>query len=552
MLRFFAVAFILATLKASVAQAQDPPLCPSCVDFAVAVQVIGSDQLGAPRNGSGLTVEFRVENTGLQGDTYAFTCTTTGGVTCGVVSPTSAEMASGDTLHVQVTFSTGTTLGTLRLRGTGLEGGATSQSWYNVSYAPVITLVVPAASGGRAVVRNRQPVVRATYLPDGSPVDTTKTALRWRTETVTTLARANRRLLEWDVDSLRWIGVGDSAKALVKACSQAGACDSLTTWVVLPNDNKPVIGFSGMPFEALGRQFSAPFGPGLSVSGAEVETGLGTPAYISMGVARSAGLVYSTRQSYPRALVPIDVEWPWPAGTPDQIKVMLWDGAVKLDSLVVASPSCTTGGLRRCRVVLQGDFASGSYSAPTRKWLRVEVSVTSGQTVNMASDSTEVVIVDRRSTVYGSGWWPAGVLKLVGSGSDRVLVGPTGSAAIYRGHGDSLYLSPPGDFFVLKKVTGGWELSPRGSLAKLFFDSNGRLVRGLDANGNKDSVVYSGSSDQVTSLRDPVGKTIAFGYDGNGKLSTFTDPAGRQTRVTIDANNRLTYDSLPSTPAKQL
>jgi YD repeat-containing protein len=64
-------------------------------------------------------------------------------------------------------------------------------------------------------------------------------------------------------------------------------------------------------------------------------------------------------------------------------------------------------------------------------------------------------------------------------------------------------------------------------------------------------VVYNGSSDQVTSLRDPVGKTITFGYDGNGKLSTFTDPAGRQTRVTINAStNQLTYDSLPSPTAK--
>jgi hypothetical protein len=302
-------AFVFAVLAFLVAQrdiaAQD---CVGCVDYAVSVSVIGSDQLGVPRSTSGLTAVFKVENTGNLGDDYAFTCTSTGGVTCGVVSPTIATLQSGDTIHVQVTFSTGTALGTLKLRATGQEGLATAQTWYNISYPPVITLVVPAASAGRAVVRNRQPVVRATYLIDGSPIDTTQTALRWRGETVTTLARANRRLIEWDVDSLRWLAVGDSAKAVVKVCSQAGACDSSSTWIVLPNDNKPVIGFSGMPFEALGRQFSGPFGPGLAVTGGEVETGLGTPAYVSMGAPRSAGLVYSTRQSYPRALVPIDVE----------------------------------------------------------------------------------------------------------------------------------------------------------------------------------------------------------------------------------------------------
>lgn len=285
------------------AAAQD---CPTCVNYSVSVFVVGSPVLGVPRNASGLTATFSVLNTGNLTDIYDFSCTATGGVTCGPISPASVTLATQQSTQVQVTFSTGTATGTLTLRATGQENGATNTDVYTITLPPVISLVVPTASGGRAVVRNRQPVVRATYVPAGSPMDTTQTALRWRGETVTTLARANRGLIEWDVDSLRWLGIGDSAKAIVKVCSQAGVCDSVQAWVVLPNDNKPVIGFTGVPLEALGRQFSAPFGPGLAVSGAEVETGLGTPAYTSMGVARSAGLVYSTRQSYPRALVPVD------------------------------------------------------------------------------------------------------------------------------------------------------------------------------------------------------------------------------------------------------
>src|SRR5206468_9428625 len=138
--------------------------------------------------------------------------------------------------------------------------------------------------------------------------------------------------------------------------------------------------------------------------------------------------------------------------------------------------------------------------APTRRRLTIEARVTSGSTTKIATDSVEVVLVDRRTTPYGSGWWPSGVLKLVGAGSDRLLVGASGSAAIYRGNGDSLYVSPPGDFSVLKKVGSTWELSPRGGTAKLVFDASGRLVKGLDANGNKDSVVYSGATDQATSF----------------------------------------------------
>jgi len=143
------------------------------------------------------------------------------------------------------------------------------------------------------------------------------------------------------------------------------------------------------------------------------------------------------------------------------------------------------------------------------------------------------------------------VLQLVAVGGDRILVGASGTVSIFRGNGDSLYLSPPGDFTVLKRTPTVWELSPRGSLAKLVFDANGRLIRALDANGNKDSMVYNGSTDQVTALRDPVGRSITFAYDGNGKLSTLTDPASRQTRVVIDASsNQLTYDSLPSSTSR--
>jgi RHS repeat-associated protein len=354
--------------------------------------------------------------------------------------------------------------------------------------------------------------------------------------------------LEWEVDSTRWLAIGDSAQISITACAQDGTCSTATRWAVLLNDQKPVLGFSGMPLEAPGRQFGAPFGPGLGVSGAEIETGFSTPAYFSFGAARSAGLVYSTRQSYPRVLVPVDLELTWPAGNPDQIKLTLFDGGLKLDSLVLTTPTCATGATRRCRAVLQGDFATqGTFNIPTRKWLTIEAQVTSGSTTQIGTDSVEIVVVDRRITPYGSGWWPAGVPKLVAAGSDRLLVGSSGAVAVYRGFGDSLYLAPIGDFSALVKTGSGWELRVRGSTAKLVFDTNGRLIKSVDQNGNRDSIAYSGTSDQVTSFVDPAGKTISLAYDGNGKLSTITDPGSRQTKVTINSStNQLTYDSLSS------
>lgn len=502
-------------------------------------------------HGTGHIQAFTVTNTSGAPKTYTLTHSSLGHVTTTGVSPASLTLAASAAGTATVTYSTGS-IGTGTAILTATATGARDQGSADVTIdnsAPTVTLVVPAGAA-RAAVRTRQPVLRATFLRGSDPVDTSATVLKWRGETVTALARQSRGLIEWEVDSTRWLGVGDSALAETTACTVNGPCTTVTRWVVLENDQKPILGFTGMPFEALGSSFSAPFGPGLTVSGAEVETGFSIPSYVSLGSARSAGLVYSTRQSYPRVLVPVDLELPWPAGTPTQIALRLFDGGVKLDSLVLASPTCATGAVKRCRAVLQGDFSLSSFAVPTRKWLTVEAAVTSGGTIRTGTDSVEVVLVDRRTTRYGSGWWPAGVLQLVGAGSDRVLVGASGTATIYRGHGDSLYLAPPGNFTVLRKTASGWELSPRGSLAKLVFDATGRLVASVDPNGNRDSVAYNGASDQVDAFIDPLGKAISLGYTGSGKLTTFTDPGGRQSKVTINGTtNKLIYDSLSSPAA---
>jgi RHS repeat-associated protein len=541
---------LLVTLAAiALAHPAPAPAQQDCISCTYSVSVTPLDTTIAFAQSAGnQTIHFTVKNTGTGADTYTFTCSATGGESCVSVSPTSGALDIGASDTVTVTYSVGSTSGNVVL--TAASSHAQASGTLHVLISPTVTLVVPTlTSGSRAVVHNRQPIIRALLQPNGTAVDSTRTTFTWRGSSVLTLARANHGLVEWEVDSTHWLAVGDSAQIVVTACAQAGNCTTVSRWAVLPFDSTAVLGFQGIPFEALGRAFGAPFGPGLAVSGAEVETAIGTVPYFSMGAARSVGLVYSTRQSYPRALVPVDLELTWPTGAPDQVKLILSDGGTKLDSLVVATPSCSSwnSSVRRCRAVLQGDFSGSTFSTPTRKWLTIEARVTSGATTKVSTDSVEVVLVDRRTTPYGSGWWPSRVLKLVAAGSDRVLVGSSGTAGVYRGIGDSVYISPPGDFSVLKKVGSTWELSPRGSPAKLVFDASGRLVKGLDANSNKDSIVYNGATDQVTSFIDPMGKTITVAYDGNGKISTFTDPGSRQTTVSVNGSTyQLTYDSISS------
>lgn len=515
---------------------------------------------------SNLTAAFLVRNN-TANKTYTniqLSCSATGVVACQSVDPVSiASLGPGDVFDGEVTYATGNA-GTGVVTVTAVGPTASGTQTVTVLAGPTITLEAPIlTSGSRAVVRTRQPVVRARYVAAGAQagaaVDSTTISLTWRGVDVTSAARVSRGLLEWEPDSTEDLGTvgsatADSAEVSIHVCAVIGSCRTTTRWVVLPNDQQPILGFSGVPFEALGRAFASPFGPGLSVTAGELEAGVSTVPYVSMGVPRSTGLVYSTRQSYPRTLVPVDLELTWPAGTPDDLTFILKDGATRLDSVRFVSPTCATGAVRRCRAVLQGDFSASTFTTPTRKWLAVEARVKSGATTKTSVDSVEVVLVDRRATRYGAGWWPTAGVMLMAAGSDRLLVAPNGAVSVFRGTGDSLFIPPPGSEVVLKKVGTTFELAPRGSGAKSVFDASGRLVKALDINGNKDSVSWEGSTDKILKVRDPLTKEITFNYNVGGTFTHFTSLSGgaaRDTRVMINGTtNQLTRDSLSSDPTK--
>ena len=545
------------------ASAQRDCLSGCVPPYQVQVTVKGHSGTGTYSLNSGAQKAwFTVYNTGANGDTFTLeygclvvTCT---GQTYSSPVFIAASSFLIDTVYFTVGGAGGT--GTVSLSASGTNDEAASATFHPyVTPAPIIVLKPDSTGPGpRAVVHSRQPIVRALFNGNGGSADSSQTVLKWRDTVVARASyRANGGLLEWEVDSAHQLGIGDSAHLTVTACDAGAACTSVTRWVVLLNDHAPVLGFTGVPFEALDRVFVAPFGPGLSVSGGELSTSISTPSYFDMGRAWNFGLVYSTRQSYPRATVPVDVELPWPNGTASKLHVTLVDSAgVVLDSQVTTNPTCMTGSVHKCRVALQADFSGTSYATPTRKWLRINVQVDSATTTHSAVDSTEVVIVDRRSTPYGSGWWPAAELKLVPSGKDRLLIQPDGSAEVFRGTGDdSLFLSPPGDTRVLvRSGTFTWTLSPRHSvLSKLVFDDHGRLSSSVDNSGNTTSLYYGGApgGDQLDTAADYLGKMTVLSYVPDGAanfLSKVTLPDSRALWVNVDTSTgKLTSDSLGST-----
>src|SRR5688572_2322114 len=96
------VAFTIVTVV-QVGKAQE---CPSCQQWANAVMP-SAGATAAPFNSGPHSVVFVVENTGNmpEGETYTLTCSATGGITCGTVTPNSVYLQPDDTAHVTVTYS---------------------------------------------------------------------------------------------------------------------------------------------------------------------------------------------------------------------------------------------------------------------------------------------------------------------------------------------------------------------------------------------------------------------------------------------------------------
>ena len=514
-------------------QAQGP-LCPGGCDPRVTVTPDGDYDVNRTKNSTGNVTTFLATNQTGFTDTFLFTCSAAGGVACTNIVPSSKSLSNGQSVTLTVTYSVGASGGQIKAR---MEGDAYADSGYKVvTTSPTLQLVVPSVTNGSdtALVHTRTPLILTTYSADAA-IDTTTLVVKLGADTVTKLARRNVALAEWEVDPAHQLTPGVVTPLVVKVCHANAGCTTITRQVLLDNSGPPIVSFAGMPFEG-------------SPAGAEVEAGFGTPAYFSLGTARSVGLVYSTRQSYPRALVNVDLELTWPAGNPDQIKAVLFDGALRLDSLVPTTPVCQATSGRKCRLTLQGDFSSSTFPRAVRKWLKVEVTVTSGGTAKITTDSVEAVIVDRRASPYGSGWFVGGVARLDSAGTDMLLIGSSGEAAVYRGFGGT-YLPPAGGGGILIWTGSQWELRPKlpvcGTTVKIVLDAQGRQTVGTDCYSNATRIKYA-AVDRVDSIMDPLNKRITFAYDGSLKLTTITDPGGRQSKVTINAFNQLVYDSLAS------
>jgi RHS repeat-associated protein len=154
------------------------------------------------------------------------------------------------------------------------------------------------------------------------------------------------------------------------------------------------------------------------------------------------------------------------------------------------------------------------------------------------SQSTEVGLL-------GYGWSCLFSEKLIDNTTSITLVRNDGRYVKFADNGQGGYTSQLGNSQIITRVTGGFRLTKSNQDIQTY-DSQGRLTSTSYRNGTGLTYAYTG--DQLATITDTLGRTLAFTYT-DGKLTGLATPAGSFTYA-YDGNNNLASVTRPDGKSK--
>ncbi|MEK7216666.1 MAG: DUF6531 domain-containing protein, partial [Chloroflexota bacterium] len=172
---------------------------------------------------------------------------------------------------------------------------------------------------------------------------------------------------------------------------------------------------------------------------------------------------------------------------------------------------------------------------------------------------------DTRVGPLGPGWTHNYNVRLrspAAGSADLILVNAQGGSLLFVHQLDGSYKPPDGiTITMVKNADGSFTAANKDGSAQLF-DSAGNLTGIRDRHGNTSTLTYT--SGRVTSVSDPAGRgaltfaydacsagrlcsitdwmsparTVSFGYDGSGRLTSATDREGKTTSYGYDGTSQ--------------
>lgn len=262
------------------------------------------------------------------------------------------------------------------------------------------------------------------------------------------------------------------------------------------------------------------------------------PAYETMGRGRSLTLLYNSATADPRPRVAAWITLPANVAQPDSVYAELqiagvkrasawytsWSSTNPVRQIVLAAPLDTTSGIYAFTLLVRHQYTTGTYDA---------------------QQTGSLMIVNRRNSEFGAGWWLAGVEQLITgqSGNKMLWVGGDGSSAVYDSIAPGVWRRALGGFrdsLSRFDSSGTWYRRTLRHRVKVTFNSAGRHVRTTNRLGH--STTFAWALDTIKTITVPPAGQPATSYTltyvtGAKLLDKITDPAGRILDATMTGGN---------------
>ncbi|MGN6372084.1 MAG: RHS repeat domain-containing protein [Solirubrobacteraceae bacterium] len=191
-------------------------------------------------------------------------------------------------------------------------------------------------------------------------------------------------------------------------------------------------------------------------------------------------------------------------------------------------------GAEKLRIMCTGDPVNDSTGNDTQEQTDVSIGgrgpglrVTRSYNALVAAKASE-------SGVWGFGWSGPYSAHLVVSGEKATVFQDNGSAVVFYKSGSSYIQGGWDEARLVKEGTGYLYTLPDQS--KLEFNSEGRLTKETDRNGNSNTMTYNGSH-QLETVTDGDSRTLKFKYNGEGLVESVTDPMEHVVKYTYSSKN---------------
>jgi YD repeat-containing protein len=451
---------------------------------------------------TGLTASFTVQNQTNVSQVYTFSCARTGQV-ASCTAPANLTVPASSSLGTSVPYTAGTAgSGTLTL--TANQTGASSDNGsYNVTVTtPLAPLVTP--DGGTVTVAGGGSGFTAAFtVQNRTGVSQTYTFSCARTGSVATCTPPGNLVVNASSSgtaNLSYTSGAAGSGTLTLTANQTGSSpDNGSYNVTVTASLAPTIALKNFNRDNQDRSMclAAAAGDAAQVRCGDLMAFHGMPAFRSLGQNRSLTLVYNSQAAAPRPLVAANVTLA--AGTaPLNVYAEL-----KIGAAVRASGTYSTwasGATRQIALAFDAsDLQSGLYA-----FTLLMRSVYSGS-VHDATINDTLMIVNRRSSEFGVGWYPVGVEQLIlgQAGAPIMWIGGDGSAKIYGPFGTDQWRAPAGAYrdLIVKLPNSNYER---------------RLQHGV--------IVTFDAAGHHIQTKNRLGHISTFVWDGNGRLSQITVP----------------------------